>query len=118
LYYIPKSHTWGLLDKPELAGNMDGLSDFLTEDQKKQFAKRVPIEMKKGHASFHHPLMVHGSYENKSARSRRAFVLNVFADGTVSDSNDELLKGVPPVKKGEKMEGKFFPLLIEGSIFN
>jgi ectoine hydroxylase-related dioxygenase (phytanoyl-CoA dioxygenase family) len=115
LYYIPKSHTWGLLDKPELAGNMDGLSDFLNDDQKKQFAKRVPIEMKKGHASFHHPLMVHGSYENKSAHSRRAFVLNVFADGTISNSNDELLKGVPPVKKGEKMEGKFFPLLIDPS---
>jgi len=113
LYYIPKSHTWGLLDKPELAGNMDGLVNFLTEDQKKQFAKRVPIEMKKGYASFHHPLMVHGSYENKSARSRRAFVLNVFADGTISNSNDELLKGVPPVKKGEKMEGKFFPMLFD-----
>lgn len=115
LYYIPKSHTWGLLDKPELAGNMDGLADFLNDEQKKQFEKRVPVEMKKGHGSFHHPLMVHGSYENKSSRSRRAFVLNVFADGTISNSNDELLKGVPPVQKGQKMEGKFFPLLFDPS---
>jgi hypothetical protein len=40
-------------------------------------------------------------------------VVNVFADGVVSDSNDELLAGVPPVKKGEKMEGRFFPLLYQ-----
>ena len=110
LYYVPKSHRWGLLDKPELAGNMEGLMDYLTAEQKAEF-KPVPIEMKKGHGSFHHPLMVHGSYENKSNRSRRAFVLNVFADGTISDTDEELLKGVPVISKGVKMEGRFFPLL-------
>ncbi|WP_018616943.1 phytanoyl-CoA dioxygenase family protein [Segetibacter koreensis] len=112
LYYVPKSHQWGLLDKPELAGNMEGLLDYLTEEQKAKF-KPVPIELKKGYATFHHPLMVHGSYENKSNRSRRAFVLNVFADGTLSDTNNELLQGVPVVDKGEKMEGQFFPLLFQ-----
>ncbi|MCG2461694.1 phytanoyl-CoA dioxygenase family protein [Flavobacteriaceae bacterium F89] len=110
LYYVPKSHKWGLLDKPELAGDMEGLMEFLTKDQKAQF-KPIPIELKKGYATFHHPLMVHGSYANKSARSRRAFVLNVFADGTISNTDDELLKGVPIIKKGHKMEGKFFPLI-------
>jgi ectoine hydroxylase-related dioxygenase (phytanoyl-CoA dioxygenase family) len=59
--------------------------------------------MKAGYATFHHPLTVHGSYENKSPRSRRAFVLNVFADGTTSNTDGELLQGVPIVKKGEKM---------------
>ena len=115
LHYIPKSHKWGLLNAPSLAGDMNGLMNYLNEDQKEQFKKPVAIELKKGYATFHHPLMVHGSYENKSNRSRRAFVLNVFADGTVSNTNDELLKGVPPVPKGEKMEGKFFPLLYENN---
>jgi len=69
--------------------------------------------MKKGYAAFHHPLMVHGSYENKSNRSRRAFVLNVFADGTMFDTNDELLARVPVVPKGENIEGQFFPLLFQ-----
>jgi len=110
LHYIPKSHKWGLLDAPSLAGDMDGLMKYLNEDQKKEF-KPTPIELKKGYATFHHPLMVHGSYENKSDRSRRAFVLNVFADGTVSNTDDELLAGVPRVPKGKKMEGKFFPKL-------
>ncbi|AKP53364.1 phytanoyl-CoA dioxygenase family protein [Cyclobacterium amurskyense] len=114
LYYVPKSHEWGLLDKPELAGDMEGLMEYLTEDQKKEF-KPVPIEMERGYGSFHHPLMVHGSYENKSERSRRAFVLNVFADGTKSNTEKELLKGVPIFAPGEKLDGQFFPLLFDRS---
>ncbi|GLR19004.1 phytanoyl-CoA dioxygenase family protein [Portibacter lacus] len=113
LHYIPKSHRWGLLDAPEIAGDMEGLMSYLSEEQKEQF-KPVPIELKKGYATFHHPLMVHGSFENKSEKSRRAFVLNVFADGTISNTDEVLLKGVPEIPKGKKMEGKFFPLLYEG----
>jgi ectoine hydroxylase-related dioxygenase (phytanoyl-CoA dioxygenase family) len=106
LYYVPGSHTWGLLDKPELAGDMDGLQKYLTEEQKRQFEKKVAIEMEKGYATFHHPLMVHGSYENKSSLPRRAFVLNVFADGTYSNTDETLLAGVPVIPKGKKLEGK------------
>lgn len=113
LHYIPKSHQWGLLDAPSLTGDMDGLLNYLTEKQRNEF-KPVAIELKKGYASFHHPLMVHGSYENKSEMSRRAFVLNVFADGTISNTDGELLKGVPPISKGSKMQGKYFPLLFKG----
>lgn len=112
LYYVPYSQHWGLLDKPELAGDMQGLMDYLTDKQKEEF-KPIPIELKKGHASFHHPLMVHGSYANKSEKARRAFVLNVFADGTLSNSNDELLPTTPGIAKGQKMEGQFYPLLFD-----
>lgn len=113
LYYIPGSHKWGLMNKPVLAGDMAGLLQHLAADQRKQFENKVPVEMKKGRGTFHHPLMVHGSYENRSASPRRAFVLNVFADGTISDSNDEILKGVPVIRKGKKMDGRFFPLLFD-----
>lgn len=112
LYYVPYSQHWGLLDKPELAGDMEGVLDYLTPEQKAAF-KPVPIELKKGYAAFHHPLMVHGSYANKSERSRRAFVLNVFADGTLSNSDKELLPKTPGIPKGEKMEGQFYPLLFD-----
>ncbi|HXL57697.1 MAG TPA: phytanoyl-CoA dioxygenase family protein, partial [Chitinophagaceae bacterium] len=110
LLYVPKSHKWGLLDKPELAGDLMGILDYLTDEQKEQF-KPIPVETKAGEAIFHHSLTLHGSGENTSNRPRRAFVINVFADGVVSDSNDVLLAGVPPVPKGEKMHGQFFPLL-------
>jgi ectoine hydroxylase-related dioxygenase (phytanoyl-CoA dioxygenase family) len=110
LQYVPGSQRWGLLEKPNLAGDLLGIMDYLTETQKQQF-KPVPAEVKAGEAIFHHPLTLHGSGENKSSRPRRAFVINVFEDGVVSDSNDVLLNGVPAIPKGHKMEGRFFPLL-------
>jgi ectoine hydroxylase-related dioxygenase (phytanoyl-CoA dioxygenase family) len=113
LQYVPGSFRWGLLDKPELAGDLMGIMDYLTPQQQAQFHP-VPVETKAGEAIFHHPLTLHGSGENKSATPRRAFVINVFADGVYSDSNDPLLNGVPAIAKGNKMEGQFFPLLFEG----
>lgn len=115
LQYVPGSHRWGLLDKPELAGDLLGIMDYLTPEQKKEFHPNH-VETKAGEAIFHHPLTLHGSGENKSDKPRRAFVINAFADGVVSDSNDTMLTGVPPVTKGEKMEGQFFPLLFNGQI--
>ena len=113
LHYIPQSHLWGLIEKPVLAGEMDGLKKFLDPEQISHF-KPVPVEMKKGYGVFHHPLMIHGSFENRSPRSRRAFVLNVFADGTRSATDDVLLEGVPIVPSGQKLDGRFFPLLFSG----
>lgn len=111
LQYIPGSHRWGLLDKPSLTGAMEGLKSFINEEQAEMLKNPTPIEMKKGYAAFHHPLLVHGSFENNSERPRRAFVLNVFADDTTSNSDEEILRGVPIISKGNKMEGQFFPLL-------
>jgi hypothetical protein len=114
LHYVPGSQKWGLLDKPDLAGDMEGLDQYLTDEQRAAF-NPVSIELEAGHGTFHHPLLVHGSYENRSDHARRAFVLNVFADGTRSDTDEELLEGVPIVPEGEKMEGRFFPLLYDAN---
>lgn len=111
--YIPKSHKWDLLDKISLGGNMESLKELLTAKQQEEYNKKVAIEMPKGYGAFHHPLMVHGSYENNSNISRRAMVLNVFADGTMSNSDDEMLPGIPITKSGQKMEGQFYPLLFD-----
>jgi ectoine hydroxylase-related dioxygenase (phytanoyl-CoA dioxygenase family) len=113
MQYIPGSHRWGLLNKPSLTGEMRGLAAFLDKKQSKALDNPVPIEMELGHATFHHPLLVHGSFENNSDKPRRAFVLNVFADGTKSDSDEPLLDGVPTFAKGHKLEGKFFPELYQ-----
>lgn len=112
LHYVPGSHNWKLLPITGLAGNMEALQTVLTAEQKKQF-KPIPIELKKGEASFHHPLMVHGSFENRSNRPRRAAVINAFLDGTRSDAGEPLLDGVPAIPKGEEMGGQFFPLLLD-----
>jgi ectoine hydroxylase-related dioxygenase (phytanoyl-CoA dioxygenase family) len=111
LWYVPGSHRWPLLPITGLAGDMDEIRTVLSQEQKAAF-RPVPIELKKGEASFHHPLMVHGSYENRTDRPRRAAVVNVFRDGTRSASDGELLAGVPPIPAGEAMGGRFFPLLL------
>jgi hypothetical protein len=113
LQYIPGSHQWGLLPKPVIAGDLHGIKDFLNEQQQDALAHPALAPVKAGEAIFHHPLTLHGSGENKSDRPRRAFVINAFKDGVISDTNDVLLTGVPPVPKGEKMEGRFFPLLYQ-----
>lgn len=109
--YVPGSHRWPLLPITGLAGDMDEIRTVLSPEQLVQF-RPVPVELKRGEASFHHPLTVHGSYENRTERPRRAAVLNVFRDGTHSVSDKEPLPGVPPILPGEKMQGKFFPLLL------
>jgi hypothetical protein len=111
LQYIAGSHRWGLLPKPVIAGDLHGIRDYLSDEQKIQFDHPTLTPVEAGEAIFHHPLTLHGSGENKSHQPRRAFVINVFADGVVSDSDDPLLEGVPAVAKGAKMEGQFFPLL-------
>jgi ectoine hydroxylase-related dioxygenase (phytanoyl-CoA dioxygenase family) len=71
--------------------------------------------LRKGEATFHHPLTVHGSFENRSERPRRATVVNVFRDGVCSASNEPLLEGVPVIPAGQRMDGQFFPLLLDPS---
>ena len=89
---------------------MGAVLEVLTDEQRKAFAP-VAIELNAGEASFHHPMMLHGSYENRSDRPRRAAVINVIRDGVISDSDEPLLAGIPPIRKGGKIEGQFFPLI-------
>jgi ectoine hydroxylase-related dioxygenase (phytanoyl-CoA dioxygenase family) len=112
VYYVPGSHRWNLLPITGLADDMNSIQSVLTDEQKKEF-RPVAIQLKKGEASFHHPLMVHGSFENKTDRPRRATVINVFRDGVVSDSDEPPLAGVPVIPSGQKMQGQFFPLLFD-----
>jgi ectoine hydroxylase-related dioxygenase (phytanoyl-CoA dioxygenase family) len=113
LWYVPGSHRWNLLPVTGLAGDMDEIQSVLTDEQRAAFHP-VPIELKRGYCTFHHPLMVHGSFENRVDRQRRAAVINVFRDGVRSATDEPLLTGVPPVPSGEKMGGQFFPLLYAG----
>lgn len=116
LNYIPGSHRWGLLEKTGLAGDMDSVRNVLTPTQMGQFENRKSISLKKGEATFHHPLMMHGSYENTSDRPRRATVINVLADGVVSNFDQERpgTTNFPMLPKGQKMAGDFYPLLFDG----
>jgi hypothetical protein len=110
VHYVPGSHLWPDLPITGLAGDMDAIYAVLDESQKKAF-NPVPIELNTGQCSFHHPRTIHGSFANTSDQPRRATVINAFLDGVLSNSNEPLLEGVPPITIGEKMGGQFFPLL-------
>lgn len=112
LQYIPGSHRWNLLPITGLAGGMDAINEVLTPEQREGF-RPLPIELKKGQCAFHHPLMIHGSQANRTDGPRRATVINVFRDGVESSTDETLLEGVPVILPGEKMEGRFFPLLYD-----
>jgi ectoine hydroxylase-related dioxygenase (phytanoyl-CoA dioxygenase family) len=112
LHYVPHSHEWDLLPKPALAGDMDAIQSVLSAEQRKLF-NPIAIELKKGMATFHHPLMLHGSFENSTDGPRRAAVINVFRDGVRSASGEPLLQGVPPIPAGQPMGGRFFPSLFD-----
>ena len=114
LHYVPGSHRWPLLPRASFANHMDAILEALTPAQREEF-KPVAIELKAGECSFHHPLMVHGSYANETARPRRGLVINAFRDGVVSASDEPPLEGVPAIPAGQKMEGQFFPLLFDPS---
>src|ERR1043166_6019540 len=111
VHYVPGSHRWSLLPITGLANDMNAIQTVLSDEQKEQF-QPVAIELKAGECSFHHPLMVHGSFENRSDRPRRGAVINVFRDGVRSASSEPLLQGVPPIPAGEKIQGQFFPVLL------
>ena len=113
VHYVPGSHRWDLLPITGLAGNMEAIREVLNDEQWEKFTHPVAVELKRGECVFHHPLMVHGSFENRVDRPRRATVINAFRDGVCSDSDQELLTGVPPIRKGQKMDGQFFPLLFD-----
>ena len=115
IHYVPGSHNWDLLPITGLAGNMDAIKNVLNDDQWEQFQNPVAVEVKAGECSIHHPLTIHGSFENQTDQPRRATVLNLVKDGVCSVSDEPLLQGVPPIASGEPLSGQFFPLLLAAS---
>ena len=108
LLYVPGSHRWPLLPITGLAGDMAAIREALDEQQWEQFQNSKPVELKAGECSFHHPLMVHGSRENRTSSPRRATVINAMRDGVASQSDEPLLSGVPAIPAGQKVAGTFF----------
>ena len=71
LHFVPGSHKWHRDGMPlpitdTAFGDMESVKGILSDEERGNF-KPVPSGLKKGEASFHHPLMVHGSYNNRSA---------------------------------------------------
>jgi hypothetical protein len=113
LHYVPGSHRWPLLAPVSFGQDMEAFRDFLPAELREGF-RPTPVALKAGEASFHHPLTVHGSYENRSSGPRRAAVLNFMGPDTRSaEGRIPLLKGTPVVPRGEVVEGDHFPIVLD-----
>lgn len=113
VHYIPGSHTWDLLPITGLADDMHAIRSVLNDEQRTRFDNPVAVELSAGECVFHHPLMVHGSFENHSDHKRRATVINVVRDGVCSQSDEPLLSGADVVPAGDTLAGRFYPLLFD-----
>lgn len=111
VHYVPGSHRWDLLPVTGLAGDMKAIRSVLTSDQQDRFNSPVAVELKAGECVFHHPLMIHGSFENRTEFPRRATVLNAVRDGVCSASDEVLLQGTDVIPSGQPLGGRFYPLL-------
>lgn len=112
LHYVPGSHLWPLLPMTGLAGDMDSIRNVLNGDQWLQFQNAQPVELRAGECAFHHPLTVHGSFENRTDGPRRAAVINFVRDGVYAASGGTLLDNTRLLEAGEPLRGQFFPLLV------
>ena len=121
VHYIPGSHLWHRIDNGKEVPlpitdidfkDMESIKKILTKDEIENF-QPLPSLLKKGHASFHHPLTVHGSYPNRTSSARRAAVLNYFVEGTRSNTDEPLLHGIPIIARGETLKSHFFPLVFD-----
>jgi len=116
VHYVPGSHRWNLLPITGLAGDMDAIRNVLNSEQWQQFNRHVPVELKAGECVFHHPLTIHGSFENRTANPRRAAVINSVLDGVRSESDEPLLAGIPVIPPGQALGGQFFPMLYNPAV--
>jgi len=113
LHYVPGSHRWPLLPPVSFGQEMERFREIVPADRRQEF-RPLPIPLRAGEASFHHPLMVHGSYGNRSDGPRRAVVLNYMAPDTRSaDGRLPLLTGTPLVPRGAVIEGEHFPIVLD-----
>lgn len=115
IHYIPGSHKWDLLPITGLAGDMTAIKEVLNEQQWEQFNNPVAVELKAGECVFHHPLTIHGSFENRTEVPRRAMVLNVVKDGVCSNVDEPLLQGADVIAAGNPLSGQFYPLLLDAT---
>jgi hypothetical protein len=121
LWYVPGSHLWPDLPITGLTGDMDAVRSRLNPEQLEAFERRVPVVLRAGQAAFHHPRTMHGSYQNRSKRQRRATLVNTMRDGVrsaIGDDPRDLRRFFKAPPDGALFAGTYFPLLFEPGLMD
>lgn len=124
LKYVPGSHRWGLIPPipGDTAPSIDAVKSVLSAEQQRAVDTAESVELKKGFACFHHPLILHGSDTNTTSRPRRAAVINTIRDGVLSNCGLQpaslgsfpfIPQGMPMGRSGHEHD-RMYPLLLGG----
>ncbi len=107
--FVPGSHRWGLMPKLPFDAPLEAIRAQLPAGVA---WNPIAVPVRAGQATFHHSHTLHGSDQNRSARWRRATVLNYMgAHVRVADGSTPLLRGVPLLATGEVVQGEHFPIV-------
>ena len=107
VHYVPGSHRWNLLPVTGFADDMNAIQSVLTDEQRLS-SSRCAIELQAGECSFHHPLMVHGSYENRSDARGVARSLMSFATAFVRLRTSRYWQAFRRSRRAKKSLGSSF----------
>jgi len=111
---VPGSHLWG--NEIEFLTALPSF-DALPSEYKGHAVTVVPRPVKKGHVHYHHALTWHGSHANTSGRPRRAIALHYMNQDTCyAASGEHVMKPFIEVGDGEKIQGRYFPLVYQRGV--
>ena len=114
MWMVPQSHRWGDV-APYLKTNDATYTRYLTDPTvvHQGFAMRpVPFEIQKGQVGYHHCLMWHGAYPNRSDRKRRAIAVH-YMPGHIRyvPTGGHVMEPFIHVAPGEILHGDAFPVV-------
>jgi ectoine hydroxylase-related dioxygenase (phytanoyl-CoA dioxygenase family) len=115
--FLSGSHRAGPLGRTYSTGPTPGGTDQLAQHPwlRDEYERSEPLSMRAGDATFHHPLVVHGTEPNRSDRARWAFIVMVVAaeavyTGASYPTTDDL--GLRP---GGPIDHPRFPIVWNGA---
>ncbi len=114
MHVIPGSHAWGLVEEKTFLGGDDPES-LLKKVTPPPGAKmdKVAVEIPAGHCMWHHCLTLHGTYENRTDRPRRAVITHLMPGHCRYDARFEHLMAqyarADQLEDGQILKGANFP---------
>jgi ectoine hydroxylase-related dioxygenase (phytanoyl-CoA dioxygenase family) len=109
LGYLPGSHRLGRVTNLDLLLGKDGLDSC---ELQAQLANPTFVELAPGSVAFHHVLTYHLSLPNRSNRTRKAFAITYFADGSTRGTSwPHASVDRANIAVGERIEGPATPLV-------
>lgn len=119
MWMVPGSHRWGDVGQ-FLQTDLETYQPYLTDPAVlPQGAEvvAVPFEIKKGQVGYHHCLMWHGAYPNRSDRKRRAIAVH-YMPGHIRyvPKGEHVMGAFIDVAPGSILTGEAFPVVYHSEV--